>query len=188
MTLQFGVRSLQGVLFFSNFAYGTKLNLVNALNKSIPVLFEKDPTFLPIPDDAPPEIPRIVLSNKTGEFQCNISVNRIDFFYYERKEPILFDEVFQKAYPLYKDLFVAIKSNFNPSIDRMSLVTKLFSALSESSVNLIMKLFLKERMFGNPYSLSMVILYKEVLDIFKTNRLTKIRSLRKKKIRKMIRD
>jgi len=180
MDLQFHVKFIQGSLFFPNFPYGAKLNLVNALNKSTPILLEKDPTFLPIPDDAPPEIPRIILSNKTGEFQCNISPNRIDFFYHERKEPKLFDEIFQKVYPLYRDLFFAIKSDFNPSINRISLVTKLMSALSESSINLIMKLFLKERMFGNPYNLDLIILYKEMLDTFKINRLTKIRSLRKK--------
>lgn len=179
MDINFGVESLQGVLFLSNFAYGKKMDLVNKLSKSLPFLFEKDPTILPIPDDAPSNIPRIMLSNKSEEYKCNIAANRIDFFYEEKKELMPLKESFNQFYPNYKKFFMTLKSEFNPQISRVALVSKLISFLNESSNNLIKSTFLKENIFGNPYNLEIIILYKDKVDTFKINRVIKIKSLRK---------
>jgi len=179
MNVKFGVESLQGILFLSNFAYGKKIELINKLSNSLPFLFEKDPVLLPIPDDAPPDIPRIMLSNESEEYKCNISANRIDFFYEEEKEPKIFKEIFEQFYSNYKKLFTSLKSDFNPQISRISLVSKLISFLKESSNNLIKNTFLKEEIFMNPHNLDLIILYKDKVDTLIINRLIKIKSLRK---------
>jgi len=180
MDIKFGVESLQGVLFLSNFAYGKKMDLINKLSTALPFLLEKDPTILPIPDDAPSNIPRIMLSNKSEEYKCNIAANRIDFFYQEKKEPKPFKEIYNQFYANYKKFFTTLKSEFNPQISRLALVSKLISFLNESSNNLIKSTFLKENIFGNPYNLEIIILYKDKVDTFKINRMIKIKSLRKK--------
>ena len=180
MDIKFGVESLQGVLFLSNFAYGKKMDLVNKLSQALPFLLEKDPTILPIPDDAPSNIPRIMLSNKSEEYKCNIAANRIDFFYEEKKEPKPLKESFNQFYPNYKKFFTTLKSEFNPQISRLALISKLISFLNESSNNLIKNTFLKEKIFGDTYNLEIIILYKEKVDTLKINRLIRIKSLRKK--------
>jgi len=179
MNIKFRVESLQGILFLSNFAYGKKMDLVNKLSHALPFLFEKDPTLLPIPDDAPPDIPRIMLSNKSEKYKCNISANRIDFFYKDEKEPKPFQEVFKQFYPNYKKFFTSLKSEFNPQIGRVALISKLISSLEESSNDLIKSNFLKKGIFLNPHNLDLIILYKDKVDTFEINRLIKIRSLRK---------
>jgi len=180
MNLNFGVESLQGALFTSNFVYGKKLDLVNKLSKSFPLLFEKDPTLLPIPDDAPPNLPRVILSDKSEVYKCNIAANRIDFFYNEKDKPKEPKLMLNEFYSNYKNFFKSLKSIFNPQVSRIALVSKLLSVLDESSIDLIKKLFLRKERFGNPFNLELKMLYKEELEIFKINRLITIQSLRKK--------
>ncbi|MEK4283213.1 hypothetical protein [Ureibacillus sp. FSL K6-0165] len=42
-------------------------------------IFDKMPTVLPIPPNAPPDIPNVIMESSNGVYVCNISKTRIDF-------------------------------------------------------------------------------------------------------------
>ena len=74
-----GVDVLQSAFFINNINFSNKLDLANNFLKIINELGEAEPVVLPIPDDAPREIPRIIINTKDKKISLTISTERIDF-------------------------------------------------------------------------------------------------------------
>ncbi len=79
--LEVKVESAQVVLFANYINLNDKLKIAELFNKQFGKVFDGSPTILPIPDDAPQEIPRVILNTKNGVFTCNIAINRVDLIY-----------------------------------------------------------------------------------------------------------
>lgn len=69
---------LQLALFFQN-PISRPDNLMSGVNSSMGNLFDAMPHILPIPADAPAEIPRVQMHSESGKYSCNIACSRIDF-------------------------------------------------------------------------------------------------------------
>jgi len=50
------------------------------INNQMGGLFDAIPTIIPVPENAPPEIPIVQMSSIDGKYKANIARNRIDFF------------------------------------------------------------------------------------------------------------
>lgn len=70
---------LNSAFFIGNVDLSNKLDIASKVNSYLKNLFDGDPTILPIPNDAPFELPRIMLNSKNKLFSCNISPQRVDF-------------------------------------------------------------------------------------------------------------
>lgn len=53
----------------------------SSLNSKMLNVFDAMPQILPIPRELPTDVPVMVLKSSSGEYSCNISRSRIDFFY-----------------------------------------------------------------------------------------------------------
>ncbi len=69
---------LQLALFFQN-PISRPDNLMGGVNSSMGNLFDAMPQILPIPADAPAEIPRVQMRSENGKYNCNIACSRVDF-------------------------------------------------------------------------------------------------------------
>lgn len=69
---------VQNTLFTPGFSFITHKILVELLQIR-PGMFDGDPVALPLPSDAPPELPRIILQDKTGSLKLEVSPLRINF-------------------------------------------------------------------------------------------------------------
>ncbi len=69
---------LQLALFFQN-PISRPDNLMGGINSSMGNLFDAMPQILPIPADAPLEIPRVQMWSENGKYNCNIACSRVDF-------------------------------------------------------------------------------------------------------------
>ncbi|GAB2585483.1 hypothetical protein [Nitrincola alkalisediminis] len=69
---------LQLALFFQN-QMSRPDNLMNGVNSSMGNLFDAMPQILPIPPEAPAEIPRVQMRSENSKYNCNIACSRIDF-------------------------------------------------------------------------------------------------------------
>ena len=78
--VNFKVQKIQLTLFPKNFNLVDKIKVANDLKVKMEGLFNGKSTILPLPIDAPLEIPRIILQSKDNFFGCNIAIPRIDFF------------------------------------------------------------------------------------------------------------
>lgn len=69
---------LQLALFFQN-QVSRPDNLMGGINSSMGNLFDAMPQILPIPAEAPAEIPRVQMRSENGKYNCNIACSRVDF-------------------------------------------------------------------------------------------------------------
>ncbi|WP_417704005.1 hypothetical protein [Rheinheimera aquimaris] len=69
---------LQLALFFQN-PISRPDHLMGLVNSSMGNLFDAMPQILPIPADAPAEIPRVQMRSENGKYKCNIACSRVDF-------------------------------------------------------------------------------------------------------------
>lgn len=69
---------LQLALFFQN-PISRPDNLMGVVNSAMGNLFDAMPQILPIPADAPAEIPRVQMRSENGKYNCNIACSRVDF-------------------------------------------------------------------------------------------------------------
>lgn len=70
---------LQLALFFQN-PIARPDNLMGGINSSMGNLFDAMPQILPIPAEAPAEIPRVQMRSENDKYNCNIACSRVDFF------------------------------------------------------------------------------------------------------------
>ena len=76
---------LQLALFYKEVELRPDLKF-SGLNSAMLNMFDMMPTMLPLPPDAPPEVPLVILKGSTNGYTCNISRNRIDLIYNPQKQ------------------------------------------------------------------------------------------------------
>ncbi len=81
----FKLNSLQ-VSIFTPFASFHKNRILGKLISTFADLFNGDTLAVPIPEDAPKEIPRIILNSAGGKFKLEIAQNRVNFFRYRKDD------------------------------------------------------------------------------------------------------
>ena len=69
---------LQFALFFKSIENRPD-KLISKVDAAMGDLFDQMPNMMPLPQEAPPEIPRVTMRSSDGIYVCNISKNRIDF-------------------------------------------------------------------------------------------------------------
>jgi|GEM_PF-1592395 len=89
--LNFKIKKIQFALFPKNFNPVDKSKIAQDIKIQTNNIFDGEDTILPLPIDAPFEIPRIILKSKSGNLSCNISLSRIDFFRNTNSEDKLSD-------------------------------------------------------------------------------------------------
>lgn len=75
------VQSAQIAFFLGSIDLSDRLKVAEAIRSEMGDILNGMPTILPIPDDAPLEIPRIIYPSKDNKSVCNAAVNRFDFIY-----------------------------------------------------------------------------------------------------------
>ena len=89
---------IQVTLFTPSFIFSTS-EILKMLMELEPELFNGDPFILPLPDDAPHEIPRITLESKDKRYKIEVAPARVNFFRNKIKEEdkVIPNEFFQAA-------------------------------------------------------------------------------------------
>jgi hypothetical protein len=75
--------NIQLVLFTRNISQylgADVTTFINELNTSLNNIFNTTPTILPLPSNAPQEIPKVILNSNPEVYSCRIGATRIDFY------------------------------------------------------------------------------------------------------------
>lgn len=138
-------------------------------------------SILPIPQDAPLEIPRVILNSKDEKYTCNISLNRADFFVnYKNQEDKNFDDTFSSIIKYLEDINLLLSLHFNAKSYRLAAVFETIEELSISSKKFLEDTIIKNKLAKNIYTTQVNFLMKDDLDQFKINKWVRITTLRKK--------
>lgn len=69
---------LQFALFFDSLENRPD-KLIHKVDEALEGIFNEMPTIVPVPSEAPPEIPSVTMNSSNGVYVCNIARSRIDF-------------------------------------------------------------------------------------------------------------
>ncbi len=78
--MHIGPPNIQLAMMSPAIAIPDKVALAKALSDITQGLFDGEPMIFPLPPDAPPEFPRLVLKSKDERYSVSISSCRVDFF------------------------------------------------------------------------------------------------------------
>jgi len=118
------INSLQVGFFLNTINLLDKLSIAKNINTVTNNIFDGEPLILPIPENAPPEIPRIILKTKQEDLIMNVSYSRIDIIFENKQKKIIhFNELKEKFNDLIKKITISIYKNFSATTKRLGLVT-----------------------------------------------------------------
>ncbi|MDP2645316.1 MAG: hypothetical protein Q8P24_10280 [Desulfobacterales bacterium] len=171
------ISSIQASLFLSSFVFSTYKILKTVIEASSE-LFDGDPIVLPIPDDAPREIPRIILKKKDNTMKLELSPLRFNFFRTKTGDgdEILVDEFLTIASKLLSEMV----ENIEGDVVRMAVVLERFCP-NEEPPSVIADHFCKSSFISEPFDrpsgfeLHSLKKYK-FLDSFEVNSWVRIKS------------
>lgn len=131
----FQLQNLKVVLFTQRINLSKPIEIASSFmsNAGIGNLYNGQPTILPIPQDAPSEIPRIILKNANESYVCNFSQDRVDFTF-NRKDS---SGTLQDASDTFLNYLIShvevINNNLRVPINRIGILITLVYPLKESS-------------------------------------------------------
>ncbi len=181
MPYNFHLKQIQTVLFTPGINLTDSISVVSALTSAVRGLFNRQPAILPIPSDAPAEIPRIVLKNANESYVCNVTKDGVSLIF-DAKESVcnLLDS--QDEY-LNHLLSIAgqVKDTIKAQINRIGVILVSVLPLQESSNSFISHHFLNESLFMNTSDIVLHILKHEDIKGYKTNCWFKVQTLHNEK-------
>lgn len=142
--MSYSIRQLQSAIFVSSISAGTKLEIASAIGGEIDEFRGIDPVLIPLPDNAPAELPQIVMSNEELELQFQYAPSRVDLIW-NFKSPSLVDELSSKLVQtnsLTTEVWSLFQSRFEAKSKRLGLVAT-FIAEVESAASVIATAYFK---------------------------------------------
>ncbi len=171
--------NFQLVAFCPGIQIADKLKAASEINNAARGLFDGDPTIFPIPGEAPPEVPRIILKSKDNLRLFQVAGNRIDFIYKlsdaERESEVL--KVGKELFQIFSSICAAILEQNGTKFTRTALVTNWAIFLEEESPNYLVKTYTKEpAIFNSPAAFELHNLNKSAFSKCKVNQWLRIKS------------
>lgn len=173
--LVFLVQSITSVLF-GTYDLSDTLSKANILHQAVKQVFNGEPFLFPIPDNAPTEIPRIILRNRDETYQSTIALNRVEIAYKEKGVPTKEPTAICDGYlGILGSFSTVLRAKWNTAIVRLGLVMDLIS-FTENPVGLIVKNYIKEDTIKNPEQIAVHSLNRIQFDDLAINRWCRLSS------------
>lgn len=131
----------QFVLFFDEIENRPD-KLANKVEDALGGIFDQMPTILPIPPDAPIEVPSVIMKSSNGIYTCNVAKNRVDFIVNYTNDGESISISFEKFNKLINSFSTAVYSYKN--IVRFGLIGTYFCKDNDPANRIKTKYFQKE--------------------------------------------
>ncbi len=177
---QFQINRLIGVIFTPDFSITNQLKLLNIVASLVGDIFDGQPTVLPIPQDAPPDIPRIQLSSKDDKWRLSISLTRTEIAYLSPFQQIN-PEMVKRFTSLSSGFFSEYQRSIDVRVQRLAIITDRI-LFQENASEFIVEKFCKPELkqqgkpFNNTRAFEVHSLKKYEWEGFKINSWVRIRS------------
>lgn len=177
--MQYFIHSMNSV-FYASLNLQNKLELASILHNETKIVFDGEPIILPLPDDAPSEIPRIILTSKDNEHKCHISKERVEFIYSNEANPDReVSELREQFLVTLGDIAKVVKSSWKAEVYRLGFVINSVSHY-EAPVEIIKTKFIREGVLNHPRRLEVFVLDRMTWDNLKINRGYRVSTLIKR--------
>ena len=181
MNSNFKLSSIQTVLFLSDFRLTDKPSFTKELLDLTKDIFNDEPLILPIPDDAPKDIPRIILKSTNSSYYVNISLDRLDFNFRVIDEGVdlKFEETIDGYLNNIKKIYNLLLNYEHTRISRIGFITRFFVKVEEGAPTFIKDKFLKKGLFPNARSIDISETERISTGPYQLNILINIKSLKR---------
>ena len=141
------ISKLQTTVFTPNFTFSTAEMLKKLLNMEQNI-FDGDPFTLPLPADAPKEIPRITLDSKDKRYKIEVAPIRINFFRnkIDESDEIIPNDVITAAVSLLTQLL----DSLGTQCDRIAIVIDR-NSIKDDAAKVIASHFCKDNFIKEPF-------------------------------------
>ena len=167
--MDFLVRSFQAAIF-GVIDIRDPLEVGHQVRSATGDLLDGEPLVLPLPSDAPSEIPRIVLKSKDERYSCNVSGVRLDLFYREknptRKWIDLRDEYLQYLLGISHTLVETLRA----TITRLGSIAEFVVPINTSPSLILRRAYLKEGILPGDREIQLGVLHRQSWETIEINR------------------
>jgi hypothetical protein len=163
---------LQTVFFLSSLDFSSKLKLALTLTEILEDLFDTEPTILPVPDNFPQEIPRLVLKSKDKIWTYQVSFNRFELVFDlppEKYGTGEFEDVLGIHAQTGLNIWESLQTDYKASGHRIGVVTG-FASLGDNLVDVLRSRFVQPSSAPEPHELQLHALHKLPIDNLNINR------------------
>lgn len=124
--MEIKINKVQLALYSPGIDLSDKLTLTGNIRKESDNLFSGEPLILPVPDNVPNEIPRIILKDKKGGINLHISVNKIDLHIRDsiltESVPGVYSKLDKSLLEVYRSVLKALFSATSLTVNRVGFV------------------------------------------------------------------
>ena len=136
MSVSKTVFGVQVAFFFADGSNISILKIASAIQEVFKAMFPTDPQILPLPQDAPPEVPRCIFQKPDGSATLTVSLIRMDF-----NAGIKADASWKNFHEVVAYAFMKICRELNITVKRIGLIIQANAAqeLDDEINNLVSK-------------------------------------------------
>jgi len=151
--LKFTPIKLMAAIFTPEFAFGDNLFLINLFNELSEGKFNGEFISVPIPQDAPAEIPRIILNSKDGLWKLEVSLMRTALIFLKPSLDLVTDNDAIEFNTFAKKVFYNYKKKTKIRVQRLAYVTERVTKISGNSpAQYIADKFCKDNYLKAPFN------------------------------------
>ena len=157
-------------MLFAPYDLTNKIAAANSMNEKVKHVFDGEPILFPIPTDAPPEIPRIILTSRDQKYRCNFALDRLNLLYTEQGKPNKeLNDLREQYLALLRRIAEVVKGEWKADVFRLGFVVRSL-AFPSDPVGLIKNTFIREGALKTPRQLEVHVLDRMTWDKLEINR------------------
>ena len=173
---------LHAAFFLTNIDFSSKLNIATEVRAQAQNLLDVDPVLLPLPQDAPPEFPHIVIKNEKNGWAFQIAPGRFDLVLDSsaQKAPTNLDEASERLYAVALNIWKGLENRFGARSNRLASVIAIASQV-DNAPEIVRQRYLNLRYGAGAYQSQVHILHKVETEGFNLNRMIRLITLPEEK-------
>lgn len=171
--MEIKINKVQLALYSPGVDLSDKLTLTGNIRKDSGDLFSGEPLILPVPDNVPNEIPRIILKDKKGGINLHISVNKIDLHIQNSilagSIPSVYSELDERLLDVYQSVLNALFSATSLTVNRVGFVVIGEVEVKNASAYITNKYLTKDIKMTDWIDVNLSLLKREAIDKKESN-------------------
>lgn len=151
--IEFSPIKFMAVIFTPDFAFGDKFSIINLFQELSGKKFAGELFSAPIPHEAPPEIPRIILNSKLNDWRLEVSLDRTNLVYSNPAFSPITDPEALDFVNFARKLFRSYKKASKVGIQRLAFITERVAKIKKKAPSqFIADTFCKEDYLKEPFN------------------------------------
>lgn len=138
-------------LFTPGAAYGNMSRVLSLLMSRCADVLDAPPTSLPVPADAPPDIPRIILQSARKDKELTLRLDRVDAAFFRNYEEAISDEELRRFQNEALGWMSPLLEEFGIEANRLGVVIQRAMTIDGSPASFLARKFCRDEYLEQPF-------------------------------------